>query len=231
MSLLIQGASRGIGKALVEAAVNRNLGLKVIATSRSPIKTVAEENIQLDVTSEESIGVAAEKLKSLPPIRHLINVAGIINHPPEKTIKAASGDAMLDLVRTNAVGLALIAKHLLPLFDRTGPRTFTNLSARIGSLTENTVGGWHAYRVSKAAANMVMRGVAAEMQPRGISCFSIYPGHVSTDMTREYQKALDPKLVITPEEAAERILDLILSEDGLKFAGRFVTTDGVDIPW
>ena len=113
--------------------------------------------------------------------------------------------------RINAVGPALVAKHLLPLTPRDRRAVFAALSARVGSIGDNRLGGWHAYRASKAGLNMILKTLAIEMartHPLAVIA-GLHPGTVATDLSAPFQKGVTPARLLTPEQAAERLMAVV----------------------
>ena len=130
----------------------------------------------------------------------------------------------------NTIGPALVAKHVLPLMPRTGRAVFAVLSARIGSITDNKLGGWYGYRASKAALNMMVRTLAIEEKRRNDRAIlvALHPGTVDTDLSRPFQGNVTPGTLLSPSRAAVQLLDVI---DGLKITdtGKHFAWDGTEI--
>ena len=162
---VVVGASGGIGAALVTALLADQALGRVFAISRSlnPGIDGRLTRLRADVTEEASLAQAAAELTG--PVRLVIVATGTLHdgaRQPEKTYRAIDATALLESYRVNAVGPALVAKHMLPLLDPTRRSVFAALSARVGSIGDNRAGGWHAYRASKAALNMIIRNLAIE---------------------------------------------------------------------
>ena len=150
---------------------------------------------------------------------------------PEKTWRALDGAALERVYRINAVGPALVAKHFLPLLARDRKSVFAALSARVGSISDNHLGGWHAYRASKAALNMLLRTFAIELarrNPRAI-CVGLHPGTVDTGLSAPFQANVPEGKLFTPDFAAARLLEVV---DRLKpdDSGKVFAWDGQLIP-
>ncbi len=215
---LIIGASGGIGRALAEAAWAR--GDEVTTLSRS-------EN-GLDLTTEASI---ADHLSTLTGTFDLIFVATgalVINGAePEKSIKQVTPQAMADQFALNAIGPLMVLKHALPLIPKDRRAVFAALSARVGSISDNQIGGWTSYRVAKAALNQALHTAAIELKRTHkqaiVTC--LHPGTVATNFTAKYAAR---HKTVAPEEAATNLLSVI---DGLTETGRFYDYSGAEIPW
>jgi NAD(P)-dependent dehydrogenase (short-subunit alcohol dehydrogenase family) len=130
---------------------------------------------------------------------------------PERSLRQLDADHMLRDYRINAVGPALAAKHLLPLMPRDRRAVFAALSARVGSIGDNRLGGWHAYRASKAALNMILRNLAIEMgrsHPQAVIA-GLHPGTVDTGLSAPFQKGVAEGRLFTADHSAERLLAVL----------------------
>ena len=217
---VIIGASGGIGGALADALAAR--GTSVTRLSRRADG--------LDLTDEASIERVLGRL-TVP--QDLILVAtGVLaadGHRPEKSIRQVTAGALAAQFAVNAIGPMLVLKHALHLLPRDRPSVFAALSARVGSIGDNRLGGWHSYRASKAALNQLMHGAAIELarsHPRAcVTC--LHPGTVDTDLTRRFAGGHP---TVTPEQAAQNLLRVI---DGLTpdDTGGFLDWAGKPILW
>lgn len=214
MRTLVIGASGGIGAALCAAS-------GAVGLSRAD---------GLDVTDEASIRDSLARLE--PPFDRVLVATGALEIdgiPPEKALKALDPANMARHFAVNAIGPALVLKHALRLMPRDRPARFAALSARVGSIGDNALGGWHSYRAAKAALNQLIHTAAIEIarsHPQAV-VVCLHPGTVATRFTARYQ-ASHP--TIPPEEAAAR---LIATLDGLTPAhsGGFYDNSGAVIPW
>jgi hypothetical protein len=166
-------------------------------------------------------------------VRLVIDASGILHGDglsPEKSWRDLDATQMARAFAVNAIGPALLMKHFLPLLPRQGRSVFATLSARVGSIGDNRLGGWYSYRASKAALNQFVRTAAIELgrrQPAAF-CVALHPGTVATSLSSPFVKAgLD---VQTPEQAAGRLLDVI---DRLPpgSSGGFFDHRGDPVPW
>lgn len=246
---LVQGASRGIGLALVEALLARDDVDRVIATSRQPASSAALTNLAqasegrlhslpLDACDESSMAAAAKALADarLDRLHWLINCAGVLHDAsglaPEKRIEDLRADALRRVFEVNAFGPALVVKHLLPLLLHDERAVVANLSARVGSIEDNGLGGWYGYRASKAAQNMFTRTLAIELRRRAknVVCVAVHPGTVDTDLSAPFQRNVPDEQLFAPARAAAQILAVL---DGCERedSGSFLAWDGQKIPW
>jgi NAD(P)-dependent dehydrogenase (short-subunit alcohol dehydrogenase family) len=162
----------------------------------------------------------------------VINATGALlidGHSPEKTIKALSADAMMAQFRVNAIGPALLLKHFHSLLPRKTRNVFASLSARVGSISGNRLGGWISYRAAKAAQNPIIKTAALEIartHPQAI-VVALHPGTVATKLARPFLKAHQS---VAPDYAAARLLDVIAKLGPSQSSG-FYSYDGQQIEW
>lgn len=220
------GATGGIGRALFRALDASGAYQTVTAFSR-------QGDPGLDLADEASIETAAASLKDGPPLRLVIDATGLLHGDgvqPEKTWRALDAAALAHQFQVNAIGPALLMKHMLPLLPRAGRSVFATLSARVSSIGDNAVGGWYGYRASKAALNQFVRTAAIELRRtrQDAICVALHPGTVATALSQPFAKTgLD---VRTPSVAADDLLAVIAKltpED----SGGFFDQRGDVIPW
>ena len=187
----------------------------------------------LDLLSETSIAAAAAFINAQGTPRLIIDATGVLQSKtikPEKSWRELDAAQMAEAFAINAIGPALLMKHFLPLLPREGSCVFATLSARVGSIGDNRLGGWYSYRASKAALNQLVRTAAIELNrraPKAI-CVALHPGTVDTGLSASFAKTgLD---VQTPELAAARLLETIA---GLAVgdSGGFFDYKGETIVW
>ena len=225
---LITGANRGIGLALVKAYVGRRD--RVIAavrrtSDRAELDAFAEANpkwvevIEMDVADAADIGRARRKLEA-EPIDVLVNNAGI-SGPDHQTATDMDYDGLADALAVNAIAPLRIANAFLPNVKAAKGKIST-LSSQMGSM-QSASSDSLAYRVSKAAVNKLMRGLATELKPQGIPVFILHPGWVKTDMGGD-------SAPLAPEESATLMQKLIDKLD-LTSTGRFLAWNGKELAW
>ena len=217
---LIVGASGGIGAAL--AARLRGQGAEVVALSRSANG--------LDVTDEDSVSRLVGALDG--PFDLIVVTTGALRIDgagPEKSLRDLDAGALARQYALNAIGPALVLKHALPLMPRDRRAVFAALSARVGSIGDNSLGGWYGYRAAKAALNQLLHTAAIEVartRPQAI-CAALHPGTVQTDLTRKY---LGRHPAVPPDEAAGNLMTVLAglrAED----TGGFFDWLGDRVPW
>lgn len=214
---VIFGATGGVGGALVRQLDDADRYDTVYAGARNLAE--AAENagtaFTFDLTDEASIMQAAALIGQAGPLDLVIVATGTLHSAdqpmPEKSWRTIDGAAMARMFAINTIGPALIAKHFLPLMRRDRRAVFAVLSARVGSITDNRLGGWHSYRSSKAALNMLVRNFAIEFttrNPQGI-VVAIHPGTVDTALSKPFQHGISKETLFPPEVSAAHILAAI----------------------
>jgi len=232
---VVVGASGGIGSALTRRLLVDPRVTRVTALSRSALEASGAKPHwrQVDITDERSIAKAVAGLDEV----HLAFVATGTLHEngelqPEKSWRSLDAAKLSRAYEVNAIGPALVAKHVLPLFPLEGRAAFAALSARVGSISDNRLGGWHAYRASKAALNQLIRTLSIELATRrkDALCVALHPGTVNTKLSKPFQGGVAPDKLFTPDYAAERLLAVL---DGLTPAdtGGFFAWNGERIPF
>lgn len=246
---LIQGASRGIGLGLVRRLLDNPRVEQVIATSRHPEKSeglralrdahsTRLELLALDVTRPESVEAAALKVKErLGSLHLLFNVSGVLHNAsagivPEKSLRDIEPERLAYSFAVNAIGPMVMARYFHGLFRHGEPAVWANMSARVGSIGDNHLGGWYGYRASKAALNQFTRTLSIEMArkaPQTI-CVLLHPGTVATDLSAPFTGSRTRHRVFEVDEAADQLLEVI---DALTEAdhGGFLDWAGQVIPW
>ena len=224
---LVIGAKGGIGAALVQCLEASGQFGVVLGLSRNSTPA-------LDVLDEASIRTAALAIDSRAlPLRLVIEATGFLHNPvwsPEKSWQQLDPAHMAHSFAVNAIGPALLMKHLLPLLARDGKSVFATLSAKVGSIGDNRLGGWYSYRASKAALNQLVHTAAIELRrrhPQAV-CIALHPGTVDTGLSTPFAKSgLE---VRTPDAAAGRLLGAL---EGLtpQDSGGFFNHDGSPLPW
>jgi NAD(P)-dependent dehydrogenase (short-subunit alcohol dehydrogenase family) len=163
---------------------------------------------------EASIAGAAEAMRDDPP-EWIIVATGVLTLAdgtgPERTYKRLDAGTIAEVLALNTIGPALIAKHTLAIMPRGRPCTFAALSARVGSISDNRLGGWHSYRASKAALNMLIRNFALEMartHPESV-IVGLHPGTVESTLSAPFQSGLADGQLTAPQDAAANLLRVL----------------------
>ena len=231
---VVIGASGAIGGALVDQLAACANVHSIRACSRIPRRHESSkvEARPIDILDERSIEAA---LAGLDRIDLAIVATGRLHEQggmqPEKSWRSLETPALLQSFAVNAIGPALVAKHVLPRLPRTGKAVFAALSARVGSIADNRLGGWYGYRASKAALNQLIRTLSIELarQRPDAVCVALHPGTVDSDLSRPFQSGVDPDQLFTATSAAEYLLAVIDALDATR-SGELVAWDGRTIP-
>ncbi|WP_374944358.1 SDR family NAD(P)-dependent oxidoreductase [Sphingomonas sp.] len=226
MTAVVIGASGGIGAALAEAIAAE--GIAVLGFARS-----FTGDLHIDLEDEATIAAAAAHIARGSPPTLVIVATGLLHdgeRGPEKALRDLDPAWLARNFAVNAIGPALVAKHLLLLMPRGERTVFAALSARVGSIADNRQGGWYGYRASKAALNQFVRTVAIEdkrRNDRGI-VVALHPGTVDTALSKPFQAGVQPGRLFDAGRAAVQLLDVL---DGLRppDSGRIFAWDGTEV--
>lgn len=244
---LIVGASQGIGLGFVKNLLQDDSIAKIYATYRNAnsareLITLQNEYSQklvclpMDITQESQISAGVEKISAEIDKLHLvINCVGILHEgemQPEKSLRQINPENLMRYFQVNSIGGILLAKHLQPLFKHKEKNIFACISAKIGSIGDNRLGGWYGYRASKAALNMFVRTTAIEYSRRCPKTIlvTLHPGTTDTKLSQPFQRNVPPEKLFSVERTVKQLLSVIANlkpED----SGEFFSWDGSRLPW
>ncbi len=221
---LVIGASGAIGAAFVALLESnpRCGGVVPLHRRSSP---------PIDFDDEQSIASAAAAFEGSTPFHLIVNAAGVLHTPrfmPEKKLADLNYEQMLSTFRTNAFGPALTIAAFSKLLDRERG-VMAVVSAKVGSIGDNRLGGWYSYRASKAALNMIVKTAAIELartRPNSV-LIALHPGTVSSALSQPFRGA---EIGRAPKDAASdmlRVVDALTPAD----TGGFRAYDGARLPW
>lgn len=238
MNILIVGGSGGIGTALIELILERHKDdtqLQLFCTYFTREPSIHHSQVswfRVDCSSESSI---VDLAKHIPKLDWLINTVGVLSTEqasPEKTIKSFDLEHFYQSVATNTLPTLLLAKHFSHHFKADVNTIFATISARVGSIADNHLGGWYSYRSSKAALNMALKTLSIEWgrNQKNLCVAALHPGTVNTRLSQPFQSRVPEKKLFTPSQSANYLLDIIeqLTPDK---TGQFWAWDGQQIPW
>ncbi len=246
-NVFIVGATQGIGLGFVEKLVEDTRIAKIYATYRnqesaSKLFAVAKEYpdkltcLLMDITDEVQITDCCQKIKDDVKNLHLaINCVGFLHdstQQPEKSLRSVNLENLTRYFQINSIGGVLLAKHLLPLFKHQQRSIFATISAKVGSISDNQLGGWYGYRASKTALNMLMRNVSIEYSrscPKNI-VVTLHPGTTDTRLSQPFQANVPPEKLFSVEKTVTQLLNVL---GGLQASdtGQFFSWDGSKLPW
>jgi NAD(P)-dependent dehydrogenase (short-subunit alcohol dehydrogenase family) len=236
VTAVVIGASGGIGAALLDLLLEDENITHVHGLARRAIMQTHPKLTtgKLDLTDEQSIAAAAQAISA--PVHFVFVATGILHAEqtlrPEKTWRTLDPVALAASYAVNAIGPALVAKHFLPLMPRETRSIFAALSARVGSISDNNLGGWYAYRAAKAGLNQLIRTFSLELAQKNklAVCVGLHPGTVDTNLSKPFQSGVAPAKLFTPAISARHMLTVL---DGLTPAdsGNLYAWDGAKIPF
>jgi NAD(P)-dependent dehydrogenase (short-subunit alcohol dehydrogenase family) len=234
-TVAIIGASGAIGSAFAHSLARRPDVRAVHAFSRTAARFNAEKIISgfIDLTDEPSIAAAAAAATKQSPLDLVIVATGMLHTAqfmPEKSLRDLSAEKFGLIFAVNTFGPALVAKHFLPELNRSERAIFAALSARVGSISDNRLGGWYAYRASKAALNMIVRTATIETARRAPQAIivGLHPGTVDSRLSKPFQGNASARTIFEPASAASQLLGVL---EGLRpeDSGKCFAYDGQEV--
>ncbi|QTL37919.1 SDR family NAD(P)-dependent oxidoreductase [Pseudoalteromonas viridis] len=235
MIILIVGGSGGIGQALVKRFASEQPKAQIYATYRTTKPNIELDHVhwvQIDASREDDVRALA---KQLPDVDLLINATGLLHTPdklPEKSIQEFDPDFFNENLKANTLPTLLLAKHFAKALKAKQTTYFVALSARIGSISDNQLGGWISYRSAKAALNMALKTISIEWRYKLPNCcvLAFHPGTTDTALSVPFQKNVPPGKLFTADFVAQSLIDLIQSKQASD-SGGFYSYDGSAITW
>ncbi len=244
---LIVGATQGIGLEFVRQLLQKGQIAHLFATYRSKqtaasLFELASEHpqrlhcIAMDLTEESKIVGGLEEIKQIAPQLHLvINCVGLLHsdqQQPEKALRQLNAENLINYFQINSIGPTLLAKHLMPLFKHKEQALFATISAKVGSIGDNRLGGWYGYRASKAALNMFLKTAAIEYSRRhpNTTLVLLHPGTTDTQLSKPFQRNVPPEKLFSTERTVRQLLN-VLSNVRPQDSGEFFSWDGSYLPW
>lgn len=223
---IVFGAKGGIGEAVL-AALNSSGRFSFV------MGFPTNKDAVLDIADETDIENAARAARSNGQIRLVLVATGVLSSRgarAERRLEDISSDAVISAFRVNTLGPLLVAKHFLPLLPRSGKAVFAAISARLGSIGDNRLGGWYSYRASKAALNQAIRTSSIELARRAPDaiCLALHPGTVDTRLSRPFSGA--QRTTLKPSDSAAMLLSVIDNATA-RNSGEFLDQSGLKIPW
>ena len=247
LNALVVGATQGIGLEFVKQLLQDSRIEHLFATYRSvqtadALLALADQYPQrlhclpMDLTEEAQIATGLAQISAIAPQLHfVINCVGLLhseNQQPEKALRQLNSDNLLNYFQVNSIGPALLAKHLLPALKHADPSLFATISAKIGSIGDNRIGGWYGYRASKAALNMFLKTASIEYRRRSpkTTIVMLHPGTTDTALSKPFQRGVPPEKLFSTERTVSQLLN-VLADVRSEDSGEFFSWDGARLPW
>jgi NAD(P)-dependent dehydrogenase (short-subunit alcohol dehydrogenase family) len=247
MNGLIIGSTQGIGFGFVKQLLTDTKITKLYATYRNQESAAAllalqDQNpdrltcLPLDITDEAQIKQCLTAISSQISELHLaINCVGLLHEEglqPEKSLRQLNAEQLTRYFQINSIGAVLLAKHLLPLLSHSQRSIFATISAKLGSIGDNQLGGWYGYRASKAALNMLIKTAAIEYQRKSPQTIVVllHPGTTDTRLSQPFQRNVPDDKLFSVDRTVEQLL-AVLSRLEASDSGQFFSWDGTRLPW
>ncbi|MEO0540045.1 MAG: SDR family NAD(P)-dependent oxidoreductase [Cyanobacteria bacterium P01_A01_bin.105] len=242
---LVVGGGQGIGLGFVQYLLKNESVTRLFVTYRQwseALETLQSQQgerlqcLQVDVTEEAQVAGAIATIQQHTQQLHLvISCVGFLQEgdiTPEKSLRQIAPEPLLRYFQVNSISAILLAKHLLPLLNHGSPNIFATLSAKIGSIGDNRLGGWYGYRASKAALNMFLKTAAIEYGRRSpqTAIVMLHPGTTNTQLSQPFQRSVPPGKLFPVERTVEQLVT-VLSQVTPQDTGSFYSWDGSLLPW
>jgi NAD(P)-dependent dehydrogenase (short-subunit alcohol dehydrogenase family) len=244
---LVVGATQGIGLGFVKRMLQEETIATIFATYRTQsasgeLLALAQENperlicIALDVAQESQIAELVQKIQTTTRQLHwVVNCVGMLHDgalQPEKSLQQINTEQLLKYFQVNSISAALLVKHLLPLLKHRERSIFASISAKVGSIGDNQLGGWYGYRASKAALNMLMKTAALEYSRKSPNTIIalLHPGTTDTRLSAPFQRNVPPEKLFSIERTVNQLWT-VLNQLESKDSGQFFSWDGTALPW
>lgn len=234
-NIVVIGSSGAIGSAFVKCLATRYPDATINAFSRQlPLTAIQGVSYQqLDYGDELALADAAETCSTNGAIDMIIVAVGILHEGelmPEKSLRDLKPENFHQIFEVNTVIPAMIAKHFIPKLNRERTSYFAALSARVGSISDNIMGGWYSYRASKAALNMIIKNLAIEVARRNPNAIivGLHPGTVDSNLSKPFQANVPKDKLFSPDYASASMLD-VLEKLTPQQTGKFFAWDGEEI--
>ena len=234
-NIAIIGSSGAIGSEFTKQLAKLHIDARIHTFSRSMVSYENENIINhiIDYNDEVAIKEAALLASRLNPIDMVIVATGILYDKevtPEKSLRELSTEKFLHLFKVNTILPAIIMKHFLPAMNKNNRSVFAAISARIGSISDNKLGGWYAYRSSKSALNMIIKNASIEIGRRNKKAIivGLHPGTVDSNLSKPFQSNIPDGKLFTPEYSVGKLLK-VLDSLTVESSGRCFSWEGKEV--
>ena len=232
-NIVIVGSSGAIGHAMTEALRMHNPSA-IITQISSQIDIETERAYQLDYNNLDTLEAVAKQCASQQAIDCVIVCTGMLHNDrcqPEKSIKDLTEEKFHTLYQANCVLPAMVAKYFIPYIDKQQHCLFAALSARVGSISDNQLGGWYAYRAAKTALNMIIRNLAIETKRthKGLITIGMHPGTVDSNLSEPFKNRVPANKLFTPEHAVQYLVNNVITKADMSYSGKCFDWQGLEI--
>jgi NAD(P)-dependent dehydrogenase (short-subunit alcohol dehydrogenase family) len=215
-NIIIIGSSGAIGSSFLKHYAEEDKNNIIYALSRSEAASSSSNihNVSIDIESDSSISNASSICSEAGPFDIIIVTTGMLsdeNISPEKSLRHLNKESLSKIFSVNTLGPALIAKYFIPLLKKDAPSFLGFLSARVGSISDNRIGGWYSYRASKAALNMIIKSLSIEVarnNPQSIIA-GLHPGTVDSKLSKPFQGNVSEGKLFTPDYSVSKMAEVI----------------------
>jgi len=234
-TVIVVGASGGLGSALVDTLLERFPDAQVFASYHRSRAHREHQRLHWHALDLRDAGAIAQWSESFTRVDWIINAAGYLHGShggPEKSIRAVDSEFLLENIRINTLPTLLLAKHFGAALKQSPAPLLATISAKVGSIEDNRLGGWYSYRISKAALNMALKTLSIEWRhshPRGCVA-ALHPGTNDTALSRPFQSNVAAEDLFEPSYTANMFVDLLARLEPAD-SGRFWSWDGENLPW
>ncbi len=235
MKILIVGGNGGIGSAMVKESLTRYPDAQLHATYHRTKPQWQHERVvwhQLDVSNKTEVKSLSESFDSIDWVINCVGLLQTAEKGPEKSLAALDDVYFQKVMTTNTLPTLLLAKYFTPKLKKADKPKFAVISARVGSISDNRLGGWYSYRASKAALNMFIKTMSIEwhrMLKNGV-VLTLHPGTTDTALSEPFQSNVPAGKLFTPEKVARDLIGLIALSTP-KESGSFLAYNGDQLPW
>jgi len=230
-NIAIIGSSGAIGNAFVEHYLKDNSIQNIFTFSRNAADHLSNKvsSYKMDVESQESIQKAAEQIKD-HIIDRVIIASGILHNEsfgPEKSIKDLNYETFAKVYSINTIGPALIGRYFIPLLNKNEKSVIAFLSARVGSISDNKLGGWYSYRSSKTALNQIVKNFSIELKRsnKNAIVLALQPGTVESNFSEPFKKNVSKEKLFSPKYSVE-LLSKVIESSSEEDSGNLISYDG-----
>lgn len=241
---LVVGASQGIGLGFVKNLLADDRIIQLYATYRNPhtatdllaLGAPKLKCLAMDATQEADIARCITEIQGgTTTLQLVINCVGVLHDEvlqPEKALRQIDSERLLRYFQVNSIPTVLLAKHLQPLLKQSDRSVFTTISAKVGSIEDNYLGGWYGYRASKAALNMFLKTISIEYSRRSpnTTVVALHPGTTDTRLSKPYQRNVSPEKLFSSERTVKQLM-VVIENLTQKDTGKFFSWDGTPLPW